>query len=116
MGSIYGLVIQLGLALLVSLIVYSFLAKSLIKMLDEVVRLPAATSFYIRILGIIIALISLSSALYKQPDVKENAAFMEYVWYYGMVLSSIFEDIFWFLCGYLLIVTILVAALRPRSE
>lgn len=116
MNILYGLAIQLGLALLISLSVYFLLLRNLARLLEEVVRLPAGTAFYTRLLGIILVLIAISSALDKTINLTEDAVFMEYVLYFAGVLSSVFSRISWFLMSYLLLVTILVAALRRRSE
>jgi hypothetical protein len=100
----------------IAVIVILLLRKSLIFLLDDVVKLPSCTTFYSRVLTIGILFIAISSVLDTQFDLKNDAAFMEYVWKVASGLSTSFGLTCLFLAVYTVIITILVAVLRKRSE
>lgn len=104
------------LSVVTALIVLFLVRKSLRALLDDVVKLPPCTAFYTRVLAIGLVFIALSSALGSHFDLNQDAAFMEYVWKIADGLSSVFGTICLFMTAYLIVVTILVVALRRRSE
>ena len=114
--NISGFVVLLIISIAISLLVYALARKSLCGLLDEVVKLPSGTTFYMRLFLIGLVFIALSSALDTTFALKENAAFMEYVWRIADGLSSVFGFICLFIIGYLFIVTILIATLRHRHD
>lgn len=114
--NIYGFAVLFVLAGVTALIVIFLLRKSLGALLENVVKLPSCTTFYTRLLSIGLVCIALSSALGTSFDLKKDAAFMEYVWKISSGLSAAFGRTCLFLTGFLIIVTILVAVLRKRSE
>lgn len=99
-----------------ALLVIALLQKSLRLLLEDVVKLPACTTFYSRVLSVGLVFIALSGALGVKFDLKKDAAFMEYVWKVANGLSATFGNTCLFLLGFLIVVTILVAVLRRRSE
>jgi hypothetical protein len=115
-GNIWGFAVLLVLAVVTALVAYFLLRKNLRGLLDDVVKLPPCTTFYTRLLAIGLIFIALSAVLNVHFDLKENAAFMEYVWKIGGGLSSTFGTTCLFLTGYLFVATILVAVLRRKSE
>ena len=114
--NIWGSAIMGVLAVGVALVVFFLIRKSLRALLDEVVGLPSCKTFYTRILLLGMLFLALSVALQTDFAFKEDAAFMRYVWEVADGLSSTFLEICLFMTGYLVIVTILVAALRRRHE
>ncbi|MBA4368433.1 MAG: hypothetical protein C0403_12445 [Desulfobacterium sp.] len=100
----------------IAAIVIFLLRKNLMDLLDDVVKLQSCTIFYSRVLSIGVLFIALSSILSTQFDLKNDAAFMEYVWKVASGLSSCFGLICLFLAVYVVVITILVAVLRQRSE
>jgi cbb3-type cytochrome oxidase subunit 3 len=114
--NISGFVVLLIISIAIALIVYALARKSLRSLLEEVVKLPSGTTFYMRLFLIGLVFIALSSALDVQFDLKEKAAFMEYVWRVADGLSSTFGITCLFIVGYLLLITILVAVLRKRND
>ncbi|MSR56866.1 MAG: hypothetical protein EXS05_04250 [Planctomycetaceae bacterium] len=115
-ANICGFAVLLVLAVVTALVAHFLLRRSLHALLDEVVKLPPCTTFYTRLLAIGLIFIALSAVLDTQFDLKEDAAFMEYVWKIADGLSSTFSMICLFLTGYLFVATILVAVLRRKSE
>jgi peptidoglycan/LPS O-acetylase OafA/YrhL len=110
-----GLIALLVLSVGIAWMVHRLIRKSIRTLLDDVLGLPAATTFYTRTLTIGIFFIALAAALVPF-DLKKDAAFMEYVWRIANGLSSTFSGTCLFLIGYLTLVTILVATLRRRHE
>ena len=114
--NISSLVILLIISIAISLLVYALARKSLHNLLDEVVKLPSVTTFYTRLFLIGLVFIALSSTLETDFALKEDAAFMEYVWRVADGLSSVFGITCLFIVGYLFLVTILIAVLRQRHD
>jgi len=114
--NISGFVVLFIISIAISLIVYALARESLRSLLDEVVKLPSGTTFYIRLFLIGLVFIALSSALDKEFALKKEAAFMEYVWKVADGLSNVFGYICLYILGYLTLVTILVAVLRHRHD
>lgn len=115
-ANIIAFVILFALAGISALIVIALLQKSLWLLLEDVVKLPACTTFYSRVLSIGLVFIALSGALGAEINLKEESALMEYVWKVADGLSAAFGNTCIFLLGFLIVVTILVAVLRRRSE
>ncbi|MBN2120544.1 MAG: hypothetical protein JW734_05775 [Candidatus Omnitrophica bacterium] len=97
-------------------LIYILIEKSLRHLLDEVIKLPSGTTFYLRVFSISLTLLILSTLLEVKFTFTEQTRFMEYVWRIASGVSTISGYICLFLLGYLLLVTILVAALRRRNE
>jgi hypothetical protein len=103
----FDVVIGLGIAV----IVYRILRRCLAKTLDEVVKIPAATTFYLRSLSIILTFVVLKEIV-TGVDQKPEAKFMEYVWAVARDLSKIMESTFVILMIFVSLITIIVAVLR----
>jgi len=114
--NICGFGVLFVLSVVTALMVFSLLRNCLRALLENVVKLPPCTTFYTRLLAIGLVSIALSAALGTQFDLKKDAAFMEYIWKIASGLSSTFGQTCLFLAGYLVVVTVLVAALRRQSE
>ena len=112
----WGFFVLLILAVVTALLAHFLLRGSLRALLNDLVKLPPCTTFYTRLLAIGLIFIALSAVLDTKFDLKENAAFMEYVWKIASGLSSNFGRICLYLTGYLFVATILVAVLRRKSE
>lgn len=105
------LVVCVGVALLVLLLIW----RSLAGLLNELLKLPPATMFYLRVLAIVMTFGAVSGALGKY-DLKKEAVFIEYVWRLAEGLSAALTNMSLYLAEYLLLVTVLVAVLRRRHE
>jgi len=115
-ANIIAFVILFAIAGASAFIVIALLQKSLRLLLEDVVKLPACTTFYTRVLSIGLVFIALSGALGVTLDLKKGSACMEYVWKVADGLSAAFGNTCVFLLGFLIVVTILVSVLRRRSE
>lgn len=114
--NITGFVVLFIISIAISLIVYVLARQSLRGLLDEVVRLPSGTTFYVRLFLIGIVFIAISSTLDTEFALKEGAVFMEYGWKVAEGLSTVFGYTCLYILGYLTLVTILVAVLRHRHD
>jgi hypothetical protein len=108
--------ILITLALLTSLGVFALTARSLRKLLTEIVTVPACAIFFTRSLMICLISVSLSDAIGQKFDLGANAALMEYMLKIAPGLSPIFLHACLFLLGYLVLVTVIVAVRGGRNE
>ncbi len=99
------------LGLFIAWITYRILRKSLGGVLDETIGIPAATTFYLRSLSIILTFVVLKSVV-TGINQKPEARFMEYVWAVAGDMSKIFENTFTVLLIFVVMVTIVIAVLR----
>ena len=83
-------IVLLTISVAISLLVYALVRKSLRGLLDDVVKLPSVTTFYLRLFLIGLVFVALFSVLDTRFNLKEDAAFMEYVWKVANGLSSVF--------------------------
>lgn len=97
------------------LLIFSLFRKSLRSLLNEVIKISSATTFYLRALLIILIFIALSSVLSIELDLESEAPFMEYVWEIGDGLSSVLGMTSIYLAVYFVLITILVAVLRRKD-
>lgn len=116
LNNICAFVVLFSISLGTAAVVYAVVSKSLGTLLDEVIRLPSGTTFYLRLFLTGLVLIAFSSVLKTTFDLKVGSAFMEYVWKVAGGVSSTFGDTCLFLLGYLVVVTVLVAVLRRRDD
>ena len=114
--NISSFVVLIAISIAISLLVYILARKSLRDLLEEVIKLPSGTTFYMRLFLIGLIFIALSSALDREFNLKEGSAFMEYVWKIADGLSSVFGITCLFITGYLVLITILIVVLRHRHD
>jgi uncharacterized integral membrane protein len=114
--NVAGFVILLALSLLLAFAIWALVSKSLQSLLDQALKLPDGTTFYLRsfLLGLLLA--AFAGALGTTFNFKPGDPFMEYVWKVGAGLQGVCEYFFGFLLGYLVLVTVLVAVLRAKHE
>jgi len=106
------LVISIALAVLV----YLPIQRNLGDLLSRVVAVPAGVVFYRRCFLLLLIFGVLGQAVAAGPDVKPGLHFMEYVWGVASGLGDSLQYIFLTLAIYLVLVTILVAALKPKDD
>jgi uncharacterized integral membrane protein len=111
-----GFVILLALLLLVTFAIWALVSKSLQGLLNQALKLPDGTTFYLRsfLLGLLLA--AFAGGLATIFNFKPGDPFMEYVWRVAAGLHESCEYFFAFLLGYLALVTVLVAVLRAKHE
>ncbi|HKW64687.1 MAG TPA: hypothetical protein VJN89_19195 [Candidatus Acidoferrum sp.] len=107
----FDLAISLGIVLAI----YGLLGKVLRELLDKTIRLTAGSAFYLRALILILlcgALSKVIGGVHQKPD----DHFMDYVWAVAHDTSEVFDNLLLILIVYVVIVTVLVAVLRPKNE
>ena len=102
------------LAIAVSLVVYRLVRESLRQVLQSVVGLPEATTFYLRVLLLVVVFAALGQVL-SGVQLKSDAHFLDYVWAVGSDLSNVFQGLFVDLLVYVALITLLVVVLRPKN-
>lgn len=115
MTHLYGFLLQLAIVLTILAGAYALVAKSLREMLDEILKLPSATTFYMRSLLLLFVCVGISSTADSSIEISDDTPLMQYVWQ----IDSVFSEVFGFLVGifvaYLIIITILTSVLRRRN-
>jgi hypothetical protein len=111
-----GFVVLFALLLLLTLAIWALVSKSLQGLLNQALKLPDGTTFYLRtfLLGLLLA--AFAGGLGTTFNLKPGDPFMEYVWRVAGGLHEVCEYFFAFLLGYLALVTVLVAVLRAKHE
>jgi len=115
-GNACGFAVATVLSIGVALLVYALVRRGLHILLDETIRIPAGTSFYARLFLIGLVFLALYSVLSKPFRLAGDAAFMEYVWQIADEVSSTLVSSCIFIGVYLVLITIIVAALRRRND
>jgi hypothetical protein len=98
-----------------ALAIHALIRSSVSALLDEVVRIPAGTTFYFRVLCLCLMLSAGAAVLGSTFDLKPSTALMEYVWKIAAVLSNALSSLLFVLLGFLAMMTILVAVLHRRE-
>ena len=103
--------ISLGISLCIYVLVRGYLQL----LLDRVLKLSAGTSFYLRALLLSLLLTALAGSVGKSFDSKPEARFMEHVWTLASGLADVFQNVTTVLIVYVILITILVAALKIKE-
>jgi len=106
-------IVSLGFVMLLYRLVNGFLRS----LLDDLLDMPAATSFYSRLLLVSMVLIGvagISDASFE--GLGADAEIMEYIWRVIEFIEAVFFPILIIIGLFLVAVTVLLAALKPRSE
>jgi hypothetical protein len=99
---------------LAAFIVDRLLRPSLRDMLDSLVEMPAATTFYVRTFTATIFLAVLAHVFGGRFGLKSDSRFMEYVWELASNLEDSLQNIFVVLLIFAGIFVILLASLRRK--
>lgn len=108
--------VLLVLSLTVPIILFLLLRVSLRGLLQETVGLQAAVTFYLRSFLLVLFLSALSAAIGTSFDLKSGSRFMEYVWKGAEGLASTLEKSLSFVALYVVLITVLVATLKPKDD
>ncbi|OGX16199.1 MAG: hypothetical protein A2166_06745 [Omnitrophica WOR_2 bacterium RBG_13_41_10] len=115
MGNIAGYLVLVTISVCVFLLVYLPTRKSLGGLLDAALKLPAGTTFYLRVYSILLLFIVLAAIADGNLDLEKDAKFMEYIWAIGANLATVFQYISFMLLGYVILITVLVAILKRQQ-
>jgi hypothetical protein len=111
-----GFVILLALSLALTFAIWAFVSKSLESLLNQALRLPDGTTFYLRTFLIGLLLAAFAGGLGATFNLKPGDPFMEYVWRVAAGMQQVCQYLFGFLLVYLILITVLVAVLRAKHE
>lgn len=114
--NLIGFLTLLSIAVGIAVVIYVLVLGSLRRLIDEIVKIPSSTTFYVRMFQVGIILIFLSAALGQSWQFKHDAAFMEYVWNVAHGISSALGHAVFFLSIYLILITILVSVLLRHDK
>ena len=106
-------IVSLGFVMLLYRLINEFLRT----LLDDLLNMPAATSFYSRLLlvsMILIGVAGISDASFE--GLGEDAEIMEYIWHLVAFFETVLTPILIIVGLFLIAVTVLIAALKPSSE
>lgn len=116
MSNLAGFGILLLISLGLTFAIWAAVSKSLQGLLNQVVKLPDGTTFYLRTFLIGLLLAAAAGGIGTVFNLKAEDPFMEYVWKVASGLESVCQYSFGFLLGYLVLITVLVAVLRAKHE
>ncbi len=106
-------IVSLGFVMVLYRLVNGFLRT----LLDDLLNMPAATSFYSRLLlvsMVLIGIAGISDASFE--GLGEDAETIEYIWQLIEFFEAVLTPILLIVALFLVTVTVLLAALKPRSE
>ena len=96
---------------------YRLINGCLRTLLDDLLNMPAATSFYSRLLLVSMILIGVAGISDASVEgLGEDDEIMEYIWRLIEFFESVLSPILIIVGLFLVAVTVLLAALKPRSE
>jgi len=98
------------------ILLYALVYKSLRSLLDEVIKIPLGTVFYLRTFFLLLLLNVLSVILNVRFTFKPDTPFMEYVWQAAGNLADLLGNTGLYLLGYLTLITFIVALLRHKHD
>ena len=103
-------------AVALAVLVYLLARRGLGELLSRTVAVPGGVVFYMRAFSLLLMFGAVGQALTRSPDVKAGQHFMEYVWVVAEALGDSLEYLFFTLAIYLVLMTILVATLKPKDD
>jgi hypothetical protein len=104
------------LAVALAILVYLLARRGLGELLSRTVAVPGGVVFFSRAFLLLLIFGVVGQAVTASPDVKPGEHFMEYVWAVARGLGDSLQYIFLTLAIYLVLMTILVAALKPKDD
>jgi NADH:ubiquinone oxidoreductase subunit 6 (subunit J) len=104
------------LAVASAILVYLLARESLRELLSRTVKVRGGVVFYTRAFLLMLVFGVVGQAVTASPDLKGGQRFMEYVWAVAASLGDSFDYVFLTLAIYLVLVTILVATLKPKDD
>lgn len=106
----------LAFSIFLAAFVYALTRHGLEELLARTVGVPGGIVFYNRAFLIVLLFGAIGSALSAHLDVKPGEHFMEYVWDVASAIGETLTYIFMTLAIYLVLMTILVATLKPKND
>jgi hypothetical protein len=108
--------VVLFLAVALAILVYLLARRGLGELLSRTVAIPGGVTFFSRAFLLLLIFGVIGQAVTGNPDVKPGEHFMEYVWAVAGGLADSLQYIFLTLAIYLVLMTTLVATLKPKDD
>jgi hypothetical protein len=109
-------VVLLLLALATATLALVLARSGLKELLGRTVAVPGGVVFYQRAFSMLLFFGTIGAALSHSFDIKPEQHFMEYVWQIAAGFGDALGYIFLTLAIYLVLLTVLVATLKPKHE
>jgi hypothetical protein len=103
-------------AVMFASLTYVLARRGLSELVSRTVTIPGGVDFYMRSFLLLLLFGAVAQAVAGSPDAKEGQRFMEYVWVVARGLGDSLDYIFFTLAIYLVLMTILVATLKPKDD
>jgi hypothetical protein len=104
----------LVVAVIAGIVIDRLLRPNLRALVDGLVEMPAATTFYVRAFSAAVFLGVLSEVFGGNYNLKPGARFMEYVWEIASNLSDVLQSVYIIILIFATIIIILLASLRRK--
>lgn len=112
----WATLVLLILAFILAFLTYALAEKGLSELLLRTVSVPGGVVFFRRAFLLMLIYGAVAQAVGVNPSLKPGAHFMEYVWAIASGLENCLEFLFLTLAIYLILMTILLAALKPKDD
>jgi len=114
--NLLGFAVLIVVSVGIAVAVYRLLHNDLRDLLAAALKVPGGTSFYLRALLVVLLFSALAGSVGKDFSLKPESAFIEYVWAINSGLKDVFQNSLLSLLGYLALITVLAATLKPKNE
>jgi hypothetical protein len=114
--NLLGFAALVGISAVIALLTYKLLCEDLRRLLGAALKVPGGVSFFLRALLIVLLFSALAGSIGKEFSLKPDAHFIEYVWSVNSGLKDVLQNSLLSLLGYLALITVLVAVLKPKNE
>lgn len=111
----WALLIILILSIVLAILTYRLANKGLSELLARTVSVPGGVIFFRRAF-LLMLIYGGVQVVGESPQLKPGAHFIEFVWAVASGLQNCFGFLFLTLAIYLILMTILVAALKPKDD
>ena len=115
-SNLCAFLVLLAISLVYAAILWAILDKNLRGLIDKVVKIPEAASFYASAFGIALLSVIFSKVFDTAFQFKADAHKMEYVWQVADGLAGVLENAAYLLAIFLFIVTLLVMVLKRKND
>ena len=108
--------IVIVLAITFAVLTYTLVQRGLGELLTRMVDVPGGIVFFRRAFLLMLLFGVVGPAVSASFEVNPGLHFMEYVWALGNGLEGACENMFIAIGVYLVVITVLVAALKPKDD
>jgi len=97
-------------------VTFILLRNRLKRILEDVVKMSSATSFFLSVFAITIFYSAIAAVLGVSFDLKPESATMEYVWKIGDGISQVLNAQLLLALAFILLITIIIVGLRRQNR